>query len=83
MTAIPSPASSRDLVVQDSTSAGELLEHQKAFHSFSKLVLFAALHITLTLACMALGFVGQMPLLAVILGLGGTVALIAAFAMSS
>jgi|GEM_PF-570886 len=83
MTTIESPVSSRDLAAQDSTPAGELREHQKAFHSFGKLVLFAALHITLTLVCMALGFVGQMPLLALILGLGGTVALVAAFAISS
>ena len=82
MADIISIASNRDLAAQDSAPAEELREHQEAFHSFTKLVLFAALHIVLVLICMAFGFIGQMPLLAVILGLGGTVALIVAFAMS-
>lgn len=82
MADIISLASNRDAAAQNSAPAEELREHHEAFHSFTKLVLFAALHIVLVLVCMALGFVAQMPLLAVMLGLGGTVALIAAFAMS-
>ena len=62
--------------------AQELREHQETFHSFSKLVLFAVLHITLILVCMALAFVGHIPVIAVLLGLGGTLALLVGFAIS-
>jgi Bacterial aa3 type cytochrome c oxidase subunit IV len=55
--------------------------HMRTFHSFSKLVLFAVLHIVLVLACLALAFLGNAALIAVILGVAGTVALIAAFAI--
>jgi hypothetical protein len=62
--------------------AQELRDHQQTFHSFSKLVLFAVLHITLILVSMALAFLGHIPVLAVLLGLGGTVALLIGFAVS-
>lgn len=61
----------------------ELRAHEQTYEGFSKLVLFAVLHIILVLACMALGFVGHLPFLAVILGLGGTLALLVGFAISS
>ena len=63
--------------------AQELREHQETFHSFSKLVLFAVLHVTLVLACLALAFLGHILVLAVLLGLGGTLALLVAFAVTS
>jgi tetrahydromethanopterin S-methyltransferase subunit E len=62
-------------------AAQELRAHLQTFHGFSKLVLFAILHIGLVLACLALAFVGNSPLIALILGVGGTAALIAAFAV--
>jgi hypothetical protein len=61
-------------------AAQELRAHLQTFHGFSKLVLFAILHIGLVLACLALAFIGNSPLIALILGVGGTAALIAAFA---
>lgn len=64
-------------------SARELREHEETFHSFSKLVLFAVLHIVLVLVCLALGFVGHIPVLAVIMGLGGTLVLLVAFVIAS
>jgi hypothetical protein len=64
-------------------SARELREHQETFHSFSKLVLFAVLHIVLVLVCLALGFLGHIPVLAVLMGLGGTLALLVAFVIAS
>lgn len=63
--------------------AQELREHQETFHSFSKLVLFAVLHVALVLVCLALAFLGHIPVLGVLLGLGGTLALVAAFAVTS
>ena len=59
----------------------ELRAHEQTFHSFSKLVLFAILHIVLVLGCLGLAFLGNAPLVALILGIGGTAALIAAFAV--
>ena len=64
-------------------SALELREHEETFHSFSKLVLFAVLHIVLVLVCLALGFVGHIPVLAVLMGLGGTLVLLIAFVIAS
>ncbi len=70
-----------DIVQPSQFADPELRAHEQTFHSFGKLVLFAALHVGLVLACLALAFLGNVPLLAVILGVGGTAALIAAFAL--
>ena len=60
----------------------ELRAHQETFHIFSKLVLFAVLHVILVLVSLALAFLGHIPVLAVLLGLGGTLALLVAFALT-
>lgn len=57
--------------------------HLTTYNSFSKLVLFSILFIVLLLACMALGLVGNTPIFALLLGIGGTVALLVAFAVMS
>jgi hypothetical protein len=38
--------------------------------------LFAILHVALTLGCLALAFIAHIPLIALVLWLGGTIALI-------
>lgn len=53
----------------------------RTFHSFNKIVLFAILHITLVLGSLALAFLGHAPVFATLLGIGGTVALLAIFAV--
>ena len=58
----------------------ELRDHVRTFHSFGKLVLFAILHIMLVLSCLALAFLGNAPLIALLAGVGGTVVLLALFA---
>ena len=58
----------------------ELRDHVRTFHSFSKLVLFAILHIMLVLSCLALAFLGNAPLIALLAGVGGTVVLLGLFA---
>jgi len=60
----------------------EVRAHRETFVTFERLVLFGALHVALVLASLALAFVGHIPLIAVMLGVGGTIVLIAAFAMS-
>ncbi len=59
----------------------DLPAHVQTYESFNKLVLFSILFIVLLLACMALGLVGNLGLLAVVLGVGGTIALLIAFAV--
>lgn len=59
----------------------ELRDHRRTFVTFERLVLFSILHILLTLTCLALAFLAHIPLSAFILGVGGTIALIAFFAI--
>ena len=55
--------------------------HLETYTSFNKLVTFTLLWIVLILASMALGLVGHMLILALFLGIGGSVALLVAFAV--
>ena len=55
--------------------------HMQTYTSFNKLVLFSILFIVLLLVSMALGLVGHASVLALLLGVGGTLALIVAFAV--
>ncbi|HZX85700.1 MAG TPA: aa3-type cytochrome c oxidase subunit IV [Reyranella sp.] len=57
--------------------------HIATYNSFNKLVLFTILFVVLLMACMALGLVGGAPIFALLLGIGGTVALLVAFAVMS
>ena len=59
----------------------ELREHMETYTAFSKLVLFVILWLVLLLSCMALGLVAGVHLLSVLAGVGGTLALIIAFAV--
>ena len=59
----------------------DLPAHVQTYQSFNKLVLFAILFIVLLLSCMALGLVGGQSIFALLLGAGGTVALLIAFAV--
>jgi fatty acid desaturase len=65
----------------DANLVADLPAHEQTYTAFNRLVLFAILHIILMLVCLALAFVGHMPILAIVLGLGGTLALIAGFAL--
>ena len=59
----------------------DLRDHRRTFVSFERLVLFVIMHVLLTLVCLALAFLAHIPVIALILGVGGTIALIAAFAI--
>jgi Na+/proline symporter len=59
----------------------DLPAHMQTYQSFNKLVLFAILIIVLLLSCMALGLVGGQSIFALLFGIGGTVALLIAFAV--
>jgi hypothetical protein len=71
-----------DIVQDPRVSDQDLPAHLQTFHSFNKLVLFAILHIALVLGCLALAFLGHTPLLATLIGVGGTVVLLAIFAIT-
>ena len=71
-----------DIVQDPRLSDQDLPAHVQTFHSFNKLVLFAILHIALVLGCLALAFLGHVPLLATLIGVGGTVVLLAIFAIT-
>jgi hypothetical protein len=64
-------------------SQDEYRQHLATYTAFNKLVLFMILWIVLLLACMALGLVGNSGLVAALLGIGGTVALLIGFAITS
>ena len=59
----------------------EFREHQETYPAFSKLILFMILWLVLLLGTMALGLVGGVSILALLLGVGGTLALIIGFAV--
>ena len=61
----------------------EYRAHMDTYTSFNKLVLFTILWIVLLLVSMALGLVGSMHIFALLLGIGGTLALLVAFAVMS
>jgi hypothetical protein len=60
----------------------EVRMHRRTFVTFERLILFAVMHVALVLSSLALAFLGHIPVIAVLLGVGGTVALIAAFAIA-
>lgn len=53
----------------------ELEDHRRSFSTFRHMVVFAALHIALTLACLALAFVGNAQLTGFLIWLAGTLVL--------
>lgn len=57
--------------------------HVATYTSFNKLVTFTILWIILLLTSMALGLVAHLTLLALVLGVGGSVALLIGFAILS
>jgi len=63
-------------------SQDEFRAHVATYTAFSKLVLFMILWIVLLLGTMAMGLVGGSGLIALVLGVGGTVALLIGFAIS-
>jgi len=61
----------------------EYRAHLDTYTSFNKLVLFTILWVLLLLSSMALGLVAHVGFLSVVLGVGGTIALLVAFAILS
>jgi hypothetical protein len=69
--------------VTNALTTAELRAHRRTFESFGRLVLFAILHIGLTLACLALAFITQVPLISLVMWTGGTLAMIVVFAVTA
>ncbi len=62
-------------------SKDEYRAHLETYTAFNKLVLFTILWVVLLLCCMALGLVGNAGTLALLAGIGGTIALLIGFAV--
>lgn len=60
----------------DTIPGEELRAHRRSYVTFERLVLFSVLHIALVLVCLALAFLGDAPLIAFLLGIGGSLAII-------
>jgi hypothetical protein len=71
------------MAVTEFETAAEVQAHRRTFMTFERLVLFGVMHITLILVCLALAFFGHLSLIGLLLGVGGTVALIAGFVVAS
>ena len=65
------------------SASAETHAHRRAFDSFGRLVRFAILHIGLTLACLALAFLADVPMISLAIWIGGTLAMIAAFTVTA
>jgi hypothetical protein len=63
-------------------SSDEFRQHTATYTAFSKLVTFMILWLVLLLGTMAMGLVGGAGLISLILGVGGTVALLIGFAIA-
>jgi len=59
----------------------ELRAHEATYSAFSKLVLFAIVWLVLLLGSLALGLIGNAGVIALLLGVGGTVVLLVSFAV--
>jgi hypothetical protein len=64
-------------------SNAEYRAHHDTYTSINKLVLFTLLWVVLLLSSMALGLFAHVGFLSVVLGVGGTIALLVAFAVLS
>ena len=68
-----------DLPADSSVPPEEMRAHRRSYFTFERLILFSVLHITLVLVSLALAFLGDVPLIAFLLGVAGTFALIVGF----
>jgi len=69
------------MAIADFDTASEVRAHRRSFANFERVVLFAVMHIALVLSCLALAFLGGAPIVALLFGVGGTLALIAGFVL--
>lgn len=65
----------------DATTNDDYAAHLATYTTFNKLVTFMIVWLVLLISSMALGLVGHLPLLATLMGVGGTFALIIGFAV--
>jgi len=57
----------------------EVRNHLRAFIGFERLLWFSVLHVALLLACLALAFIGHIPLLAFLFFIAGSLITITGF----
>ena len=64
-------------------SSAELRTHRRTLQSFERLVLLAILHVSITLACLALAFLAHVPLIALVIWIAGTLAMTVTLAVAA
>jgi hypothetical protein len=57
----------------------ELHEHEESYAVFRRIVLFAIMHIGFTIICIALAFLGHLPLMSAVLWIVGTLAMLGTY----
>ncbi|WIM12663.1 hypothetical protein [Enhydrobacter sp.] len=68
-----------DLPADASVPPEEMRAHRRSYLTFERLILFSVLHIALVLVCLALAFLGDVPLIAFLLGVAGTLVMFVGF----
>lgn len=68
-----------DIPAGSTVSSDELREHRRSYVGFERMVLFSVLHIALLLSCLALAFIGHIPLLAFLFFIAGSLVTITGF----
>jgi hypothetical protein len=68
-----------NLPADSSVSPEEMRAHRRSYLGFERMILFSVLHIALVLACLALAFLGHIPVLAFLFFIGGSMATITGF----
>jgi hypothetical protein len=58
-----------------------LRERRQSWITFERVMLFSVLHVALSLACLALAFLGEAKVFALLLFVGGTMAMIVGFSL--
>ena len=71
------------MAVIESPTTQEVREHRRSFLKFERIVQFSVMHIALILSCLALAFLGNVPWIGFLLGVGGTLALITWFSVTA
>jgi hypothetical protein len=68
-------------MAEGTTAPDDYRSHFETYTAFNKLVTFLALWVILLLTSMALGLIAHLSIIGVLLGVGGTVALLIGFAL--
>jgi hypothetical protein len=61
----------------------DLREHEQSYAVFRRIVLYAIMHIAFTVICVAVAFLGHLPLMSAVVWIGGTLAMLGLYVYRS